>query len=90
MLVPQPLWERCKEMQTLFCGKRAGRPSTATNVVGLLPSRLFYVTDCASGLRFLVDTGAEVSVIPPSRTERIHQQDNLSLQAANNNHCDLR
>ena len=29
-------------------------------------NHLFYVTDRNSGLRFLVDTGAQVSVIPPS------------------------
>ena len=28
-----------------------------------------------SGLRFLVDTGAEASAIPPARTDRKHQQD---------------
>ena len=47
-------------------------------------SRLFFIKDRASGLRFLVDTGAEISVIPPSNTERKHRQDKLSLQAANN------
>ena len=39
--------------------------------------------DRSSSVRFLVDTGAEVSVVPPSRIERQHQQD-LTLQAANN------
>ena len=56
----------------------------ATGVTGLPTSRLFYVTDRSTGLRFLVDTGAEVSVIPPSRTDRKHIQTNLHLQAANN------
>ena len=57
---------------------------TATNATGALPSRLFFIKDRTSGLRFLVDTGAEISVIPPSNTERKHRQDKLSLQAANN------
>ena len=56
----------------------------ATTAAGLLPSRLFYVDDRSTGLRFLVDTGAEVSVVPPSPSERLHRRDNLSLQAANN------
>ena len=56
----------------------------ATTAAGLLPSRLFYVNDRSTGLRFLVDTGAEVSVVPPSPSERLHRRDNLSLQAANN------
>ena len=56
----------------------------ATSATGLQPSRLFYVMDHFTGLRFLVDTGAEISVIPPSRTERKHQQNDFSLQAVNN------
>ena len=32
----------------------------ATSVTGQQPSRLFYVTDSVTGLRFLVDTGAEM------------------------------
>lgn len=55
-----------------------------TGAAGLSPSRLFHVTDNATGLCFLVDTGAEVSIIPPSRTDQKHIQDNLSLQAVNN------
>ena len=47
-------------------------------------NHFFYVTDRNSGLRFLVDTGAQVSVIPPSPADRQHRLDNLSLQAANN------
>ena len=47
-------------------GKRSGQPLTAMSDTGLQPSRLFYVTDKTTGFRFLVDTGTEVSVIPPS------------------------
>ena len=65
------------------CFKRRGQPLAATSVAGLPPSRLLYVTDHITGLRFLVDTGAEVSVLPPSRIERTHQQDNFSLSAVN-------
>lgn len=55
----------------------------ATSVAGLLPSRLFFVTDRMTGLRFLVNTGAEVSAVPLSSTEHKHQQDSLSLLAVN-------
>ncbi len=55
----------------------------ATSVTGQQPSRLFYVTDSVTGLRFLVDTGAEISVIPPSATGRKHHKGSLSLQAVN-------
>ena len=57
----------------------------ATSVTGQpRTSRLFYISDRSSGLRFLIDTGAEVSVIPPSCTDRLTQPDSLVLQAANN------
>ena len=59
----------------------------ATSVPGLSfsNSRLFYITDKLTGHRFLIDTGAEVSVIPPSQSDRQHKQDLvLHVQAANN------
>ena len=56
----------------------------ATSAVCPNPSCLFFVCDCSTGLRFLVDTGAEVSVVPPSRTDWNHRQENFSLQAVNN------
>ncbi|VDL92716.1 unnamed protein product, partial [Schistocephalus solidus] len=40
--------------------KRQRQPVMATTAAGQpRPSRLFYITDKSSGLRFLVDTGAE-------------------------------
>ena len=63
-------------------GKLQGRSLGATDA-GHQPSRLFYVTDRSTGLRFLVDTGAQVSVIPPSRTDRKSPHPNLTLQAVN-------
>ena len=64
----------------LAVGKLSGQSLVATHVTGLLPSRLFYVTDRATGLRLLVDTGAQVSVIPPERRNR---RADLVLQAVN-------
>ena len=55
----------------------------ATGVAGLTPCRLLHVTDHTNKLSFLVDTGAEVSVIPASRADRKRQQD-FSLSAVNN------
>lgn len=65
-------------------GKRDGQPVMATSVTGQQLSRLFYVTNSSAGLCFLMDTEAQISVIPPSGTGRKHQKDSLSLQAANN------
>ena len=56
----------------------------ATNVTGLQPSRLFYVTDNSSRLRFLVDTGAQISVIPATATDQKAARSNLIVQAVNN------
>ena len=51
-------------------GKRASQQLEAKSVAGLTQSRLFHATNCASGLKFLIDTGVEVSVVPPSHTHR--------------------
>ena len=63
--------------------KRHGQLLAATSTPGPTVSRLFFITDRASGTRYLVDTGAEVSVIPPSRIVRRSRRDGLTLQAVN-------
>ena len=55
----------------------------ATGVTGLLPSRLFYIMDKSSSYRFLIDTGAEISVIPPSHSDRKYRQEGCNLLAVN-------
>ena len=64
-------------------GKHAGQPLVAVSVTDQSPSHLFYITDRNSGLHLLVDTGAEVSVVPPTNTECKHQQDWFTLQTVN-------
>ena len=57
----------------------------AASDVGLNSSRLFHVQDRLSGRHFLVDTGAEVSIIPPSLSDcTSHRHSPFSLQAINN------
>ena len=56
----------------------------ATGVTGQPGSCLFYIKDHNSNLCFLVDTGAEVSLVPSSSTERMYPQDGFLLQAAHN------
>ena len=53
-------------------------------VSGPNPSRRLFVRDKTSGQRFLVDTGAEVSVLPPTAKDRQHRNTALDLHAANN------
>ena len=45
---------------------------------------LFFVLERSSHQHFLVDTGAEVSVLPPTKHDRQHRQTAFTLQAANN------
>nr|CDS25313.1 Mariner Mos1 transposase [Hymenolepis microstoma] len=47
-------------------------------------TRLLHVVNRNSKLRFLVDIGSEVSVIPPSAEKRYLQATGISLLAANN------
>lgn len=53
------------------------------SVAGQSQSHSFYITDRNSGIHLLVDTGTEVSVIPPTNTECKHHQDGFMLQAVN-------
>ena len=62
--------------------KRAGRSLAATSVAGHThPGRLFHIHDRHNHTQFLVDTGAEVSVVPPTRAERSCPQSTFTLQA---------
>jgi hypothetical protein len=61
--------------------KQAGWSLAATSVTSPPHTgRLFYVHDHNSNTCFLVDTGAEVSVVPPTRTERSTPRCAFSLQ----------
>ena len=65
-------------------GKRLGQTPLATGVAGLTHSRLFYVSDKHTNTRFLVDTGSEVSIVPPIPADLRHSPDPLTLIAVNN------
>ncbi len=65
-------------------GKRLGRTLAATGVTGPPTSRLLFVTDTHTNTRFLIDTGSEVSVIPPTPADRRRSPDPLALTAVNN------
>ena len=65
-------------------GKRVGRSLSATGVPGHTTSRLFFVSDMHTHTRFLVDTGSEVSVIPPTPADRRRSPDPRTLTAVNN------
>ena len=86
MLVPSSFWLQRPEVQTTVhaFGKRPGQSLAATSATGpTRSSRLFFIKDHTSGEKFLVDTGAEVSVLPPSGPPSSRQPTGYSLQAAN-------
>ena len=86
LLVPPQVWRASSLMflALLLVRKCQGQVLMVTNTPGLPPSRLFFVTDCHSGLHFLIDTGAEVSVLPVSSLSRPPPPTGHSLQAVNN------
>ena len=59
-----------------------GRLSLVAAATGVNPS-LFFIYDRISNRSFLVDTGAEVSVLPPSSHERFFNNPGPALVAAN-------
>ena len=75
--------KKCHATALPKIGKRLGQSLSATSATGCLPSRLLFLTDRNSRRRFLIDTGAEVSVIPPSNADRRNKHDCLALRAVN-------
>ena len=61
-----------------------GQLLVVTSAASQQTGHLLYVTERESRLRFLVDTGSEVCIIPPSKAERKSRQDTFGLLAANN------
>ena len=64
-------------------GKRDGQQVATATMLTNVKSRLFFVTDKFTRKQFLVDTGAEVSVIPPDMTGPPLQPTSIALEAAN-------
>ena len=68
---------------TMLLPKLAGQALATTGAPGLTTSRLLHIHDTTNHCTFLVDTGAAVSVLPPSPADRKHPQPHFNLQAAN-------
>ena len=64
-------------------GKRDGQQVATATMLTNVKSRLFFVTDKFTRKQFLVDTGAEVSVIPPGMTGPPLQPTSIASEAAN-------
>ena len=68
----------CKE-----CGKLKRRQNIATNSVGAMRGRLLKILDKSSKFKFLIDTGAQVSLLPATFSEKKKKPHKLTLQAVN-------
>ena len=68
-----------------MAGKLPAQPPIVARVAGQSSSRLLYVTDSKSRSRYLADTGAPVSCIPPTADDKRHytESEDIELAAAN-------
>ncbi|XP_047995487.1 uncharacterized protein K02A2.6-like [Leguminivora glycinivorella] len=57
--------------------------ATRTEICTIKPSRRLCVTDLNTGLHFLVDTGADISLLPVQNKQRAGECSDLKLFAAN-------
>ncbi|BHF85886.1 hypothetical protein SprV_1002906000 [Sparganum proliferum] len=74
----------CSRRRSPEAGKPVSQRIDATVFSGSSGSgRTFYVCDTATRRRFLVDTGAQISVVPPTAADRRFPSPGLHLQAAN-------
>ena len=55
----------------------------ATSAAGHFHSRPFFILERESHNRFLIDTGTKVSVLPPTKKDKLQHQQGLDLQATN-------
>ena len=55
----------------------------ATDVSGHNMCRLLHITDRISKCNFLIDTGAQVSIILPTCSDRLRKRESLTLSAVN-------
>ena len=84
VLLSPHIWRVSPSVPRTLClvGKRAGQSPIEALATGLNKS-LFFVLDKTSGRQFLVDTGAEVSVLPATGQDTRMGQSGPSLMAAN-------
>ena len=65
-----------------------GNEQAVAMAVGQLNNCRYYVKDCISNTRFLVDTGAEVSILPAQASDRHKGRQGMQLQGPSGEHID--
>ena len=83
LLAPSAIWSPGPQMLPALPGKRVSQP-LVVSATGHPQSCLFFVTERMSGLYFLMDTGAEVSILPASQVSCSSLPAGPPLQVANN------
>ena len=87
LLAPPKVWQQGKEVQSILrlypAVKRPGQPLAATDASGHNICHLLHVIDHISKHNFLVDTGAQISIILPTRSDRRHKRESFTLSAVN-------
>ena len=85
MLLSPHIWRVSPSVPRTLClvGKQAGRSPIEALATGPNKSLFFFVLDKTSGRQFLVDTGAEVSVLPATGQDTRMEQSGPLLMAAN-------
>lgn len=64
-------------------GKREGSALKTASANDQGFSRLYFIRERTTGFQFLVDTGASISVLPPTPEQRLHRREGRDLKAAN-------
>ena len=80
------LWRLSPEVSNTLLhimGKQPGQSLGVTGTTGHSQSHLFYVMKHTFNLCLLINTGAEINLIPLSRNMHKHSQEGFSLLAAN-------
>ena len=80
----QTFGDKARTCRNAFSLKLLSQSKVATLASGGKNSKLLYVADMNNKCKYLIDTGAAVSVLPKSCANRISDADCLPLVAANN------
>ena len=89
MFLPQQVWTTCEKVHLslrLAAGKLLDHHSRVTDTIveELQPcSHLLHIKDQKSYIDFLVDTGAEISLVKPLHSELRYKTNDYQLVAAN-------
>lgn len=74
---------RIRKKTTGRVGKQVATSSSTANGVGYGPTCRLFLTDLTTKTKYLIDTGADVSILPASFNNKLKQPETYTLFAAN-------